>query len=443
MLSLIPVYFVARDIVFSALGLGIFCTGITLAILLRALRTPGQCLLAAAVVVSSKALMDYSTAGLENPLSHLWLVLFFLTYLRPDGPGRFRRMVLWMGLCLLTRWDSLWFCLVPVVHVAIQERHFRPHALRQWLGQWVGLLPFVAWCVFAVLYYGFLFPSSAYAKLGVHVSWLAVVAQGFCYFSNSLAWDPVTLFTIVATTLLGLGAFRSDRKCFFVALSVVLYLAYVVRVGGDYMSGRFLTEPLVVTLVLLSRFEWQTLPQLVVPLSLVLGLGFSAPRPPLLTSDDYKGLGSSPLGIDDEKGYRFNDTGLLRQNRHTPLGNAGGWIADARNAKAEHAEVKVYKNIGFFGFYAGPDVHVIDPYGIGDALMGHIPYYENGRWDPGHFWRGVPDGYPEAAIGRGTIADARIAAYFEKLKVVTRGPVFDPSRLKLVVRFALGLEPGL
>lgn len=91
MLALVPLQLVSRDIFASAFALSLGCTAATLGLLLfRGMKTPAQALVLAALVVSSKALMDYSTGGLENPLSHLLLVLFFLAYLRRDEPGASR-----------------------------------------------------------------------------------------------------------------------------------------------------------------------------------------------------------------------------------------------------------------------------------------------------------------------------------------------------------------
>jgi hypothetical protein len=62
-------------------------------------------------------------------------------------------------------------------------------------------------------------------------------------------------------------------------------------------------------------------------------------------------------------------------------------------------------------------------------------------WGPGHFKRTVPDGYPEAAVDEGTIHDPAIDAYWTKITLVTRGPLFGRRRLFEIVRFNLGLNP--
>jgi len=46
-------------------------------------------------------------------------------------------------------------------------------------------LPFVLWEVFSVIYYGFLFPNTAYAKLYTHIPESALLKQGLLYVYDS------------------------------------------------------------------------------------------------------------------------------------------------------------------------------------------------------------------------------------------------------------------
>jgi arabinofuranosyltransferase len=432
------VQFVVRDYYFSAMSLSLACSGGAVCLLLsRGTAKMANCLLVAVLVTFSKAFVDFSTSGLENPLSHLLLVLFFLEYLRPEGERVFRKMLRWAALILITRMDLVWLVLPAVAHVAWRGEYWRRRHWRSWLDFW----PFVAWEAFSLLYYGFLFPNSAYAKLTVHIPLRALVAQGSGYLLNSLAWDPLTLFAMAALVFVGARSWRSEREPAMLSLGILLYLAYVVRIGGDYMSGRFLAAPFLVSLFILSKIELESLPELGVALGVVLALGIAGPRPPILMREEYVGLGSALQGVDDERGYR-HETSLLRQNRYSQISNFGGWVADGVKARREHPRVIVYKNIGYFGFFAGPDVHIVDPYGIGDALIARIPFDSSmGYWSAGHFFRTVPEGYPAAAIGEGRIKDDALDAYWNKLKLVTRGPIFDPARLAMIARFNLGLEP--
>ena len=115
-------------------------------------------------------------------------------------------------------------------------------------------------------------------------------------------------------------------------------------------------------------------------------------------------------------------------------------MGDGLKARNGGVRVTVYKNIGYYGFYAGPGVHVIDPYGIGDPLLARLPYDANVPWAPGHFLRTVPEGYPDAAIDAGEVRDPEIAAYWARIKLVTRGALFGRQRLGEILRFNLGLD---
>jgi arabinofuranosyltransferase len=440
MMLVAALHFVARDVYFAATVVSLLCSGAAVWLLLsRAMTSTTQCLVAIVLVTFSKAFVDFSTSGLENPLSHLLLLLFFLEYLKPESKRSFRKMVRWTAFVLITRMDLVWLVLPALAHVTWRGRTWRWRHWRHWLWLW----PFFGWETFSLLYYGFLFPNSAYAKLTVHLPLRALFSQGLLYLLNSLAWDPLTLFAMTALMAVGLSRLARDRAPAMLSLGIVLYLLYVVRVGGDYMSGRFLTTPFFVSLLILSRVELESVPEICAALGIALALGFCGPRPPILMRDEYVSLGSAPQGVDDERGYRHNDTALLRLNRTAQLSDRAGWVADGLKAKREHQRVMVYKNIGYFGFFAGPDVHIIDPYGIGDPLIARIPFDTGmGPWSAGHFYRPVPQGYREAAVDPSAhLQDPRLDAYWKKLELVTRGPIFDRHRLAMVARFNLGLEP--
>jgi arabinofuranosyltransferase len=435
LLTVSALYFVTRDIYFSAIALSLACSGLAVWLVLRELSSPGKLLIAGVVVSFSKAFVDYSTGGLENPLSHLLLVLFFLEYLKPDAARRFPRMMWFAGLALLNRLDLVWVLSPAVVHAAWMHGYWRA---RHWR-LWVGLLPLVGWELFSLFYYGFLLPNSAYAKLFTGLGFFALLQQGGFYFVNSLAWDPITLFACVALLVVAFRNAKRDRPALMLGVGVALELLYTARIGGDFMSGRFFAGPLIVALLLLTRFEFDDAWESLGVLGAVLALGIYAPRPPAQTSDHYVGLPSSEQSVDDERGL-FAETSLLHLNKDRPIEELSGWIAAGRKARREHVRVTQNEFIGYFGFFAGPDVHIIDPFALGDPLLARLPF-AGGVWAPGHFLRKVPDGYPEAAIDEGQIADPRIAAYWRKLELVTRGPLLDGARLEEVARFNLGFNP--
>ncbi len=219
-------------------------------------------------------------------------------------------------------------------------------------------------------------------------------------------------------------------------------MLYVLRVGGDYMSGRMLAGPFFASLFLLARLPLENPTEIGVAAAVLLAIGFYSPRPPLQMSDSYTSLGSAPQSVDDERGYR-HETSLLRINKDKGMQNLGGWVKDAFAAKKDGTKVVVYKNVGYYGFFVGPGTHIIDPYGIGDPLMSRMPFTESmGYWSSGHFFRKVPEGYADAAIDKGTIKDPVVAALWKRLELVTRGPIFSAERLREVARFAVGSKGG-
>jgi arabinofuranosyltransferase len=438
MMLVSALHFFARDVYFSAIVLSLACSGLTVWLLLsRVMVTTAKGLLVVVLLTFSKAFIDFSSSGLENPLSHLLLVLFFVEVLKPEEQRSFRKMIRWAALLLVTRMDLVWLVLPSIVHLTLRHEYWRSRHWRIWIGLW----PYAAWEAFSLFYYGFFFPNSAYAKLAIHLPLRALADQGLSYLLNSLAWDPLTLFALAVLVLVALCRFRTDRAIAMLGLGVVLHLAYVVRVGGDYMTGRFLSAPFLVSLLVISRVSFESTAQFCTVMGIAVAVGVSAPRPPILMRDEYVGLGSSPQRVDDERGYRY-ETSLLRQNPFQHIGNLGGWVADGVAARRDHVRVIVYRNIGYFGFFAGPEVHIIDPYGIGDPLMARMPFTETtGSWAAGHYMRTVPEGYPEAAIGTGEIADHAVADYWRKLTLVIRGPLFDLARLRQIARFNLGLDP--
>lgn len=383
----------------------------------------------------SRAFLDYSTSGLENPLANLLLVAFFGLTLRDSPP--LSRIGLLAGLLLLTRLD-LAVIIGPAILVAILRTRTWRHA-----GLLAGLLPLVAWELFSVLYYGFPFPNTAYAKLKTGVPAPDLAAQGFIYLFDSLARDPVTLATIL--TALVVSVVRPSRTTWPVAAGVLAYLGYVVRVGGDFMSGRFLVAPLVVSAVLLVSMEWPFARRLrwAPAFLIVAALAVLAPDPmPQHAGETPRPDLVGESGIADERLVYFPTSGLAYYARGIP------WPADTsaevgRRARRDQVPALSFCCVGTMGFFAGPAVYVIDEVGLGDPLLARLP--AETPWRIGHFQRTVPDGYLESVeTGENRVREPGLAAYYERLRTVTRAPLFSGDRIRTLVRMNLGqYEPLL
>ena len=85
--------------------------------------------------------------------------------------------------------------------------------------------------------------------------------------------------------------------------------------------------------------------------------------------------------------------------------------------------------VGFIGFYAGPECHFLDIFGLGDPLMARLPVRRDQPWRIGHFKRLLPAGYSETYLyGPNLIADPKLALYYDKLKIISSSDLLAAER---------------
>jgi len=453
MLLLSGVYFVTNQVLgHSFLGELYYvtvCLSMLLSILaiilfsVRICRSSLGALVGVVILTLSRAFVDYSTSGLENPLSHLLLVAFSFVYLmdqRQPAAGaakRLQHLSLIAALLATCRMD-----LVLLVLPVLVVEFLRVENKRKAVGAlFVGFAPLIAWELFSVSYYGFPFPNTAYAKLNTGIGAGELFQQGVYYAFNSLDTDPITLFVIAGALAIPLAVREPVRwRGWPIGLGIVLYLAYVTCIGGDFMSGRFYTGPLFLAVILLAESElhWQ---KAVMPmLAIIVGIGLSAAHPTLLSDATYGAEGSASCeptrtdnkGVADERCYYYSRTGLLTLSRSHAIPDSAyrqwNWVFGN-----QPSEVRVDTAIGFLGYQLGPDIHVVDVFALADPLLARLPVRQDREWRIGHFERAIPEGYlATLAAGwwqQSQIQDPSLAAYYEKLALVTRGSLLDWHRL--------------
>ena len=105
--------------------------------------------------------------------------------------------------------------------------------------------------------------------------------------------------------------------------------------------------------------------------------------------------------------------------------------------------MKTSPHPGFFGFAAGYGVHVIDRTGRTDPLLSRLPP-ERAAAFPAGVERRVPDGY-EASLpdSDNVIRDPALAAYYDRVRFVTRGRLVDSRRLLAALCLVLDEPPRL
>jgi arabinofuranosyltransferase len=234
-----------------------------------------------------------------------------------------------------------------------------------------------------------------------------------------------------------------------IAYGILLECAYVLTIGGDFMSGRLFAAPLLVSVVVLARLgtaqlngRW--------PLAFVavIGLGLSA-KYPSFTSDATYGLNRTDAldrsGVSDERAYYYQTSGLLTASRDKALPDShwtkAGWQF-REQLQGQPPKVVVDQHAGFYGFTAGPGLHIIDPYALGEPLLARLPCET--PWRIGHFKRTVPDGYLETVqSGENQIKDVSLRIYYDKMALIVRAPLFSPHRLSTILKMNLGEYDGL
>jgi arabinofuranosyltransferase len=390
-------------------------------------------LVAASALLLSKAFVDYSTSGLENPLTHLLLVAFFMVLGRAVAPARRVFLLsLTTSLLMLNRIDT-GLLVLPALGLAAWQQG----PARAWRPLAFGLLPLAAWEAFSLVYYGFPFPNTAYSKLAHGVPRAEILYQGALYLLDSLGNDPLTLAVIAAALLLPL----TGAAAWPVPAGIALYLAYVVWVGGDFMSGRFFTAPFLAAVIYIARFELHSATPAALVIGAVWAIGLTAPRPTVASTSAY---GSdieparviAPTGITDERRYYYPQSGLLNARRGVAMPNHK-WLYMGFEAKRRGDRVQTTDAAGFIGYAAGPGVYFVDDYGLGDPLIARLP--AEAPWRIGHFERRIPDGYLETLEARqNLIRDPGVAAYYDRLRIITEGPLWSRERLRTIVRMNLG-----
>ncbi len=396
-------------------------------------------LLAVFALTLSKAFIDYSTSGLENPLSHLLLVIFFILFFRAQT---FTPMsIFWLSLVaslgVVNRMDVALIFVLPLAYLLIKN-----HSRNAIAALFIGQAPLILWEIFAIVYYGFPFPNTAYAKLNTGISNADYVQQGLLYFLNSLQWDAITVVLIAFGLALGFSNHSIKER--LAAVGVVFYLLYIVRVGGDFMSGRFFTVPLFVSVILIIRRDFSRLPGGVLPVlfGAALMLALSVPNPTLRISD-YGEIDRGPVhlgsnGILDERMLYYGSTGLLNTLRDVPQPSFY-WAQYGEQARLMERPLADNYGIGMFGFAAGPHVYVIDKLALADPLLARLPAKQKVDWRIGHFERQMPDRYYQSLLLRGNVLeDDNLRMYYDKLNLVTKGRLFDPARWVEIWRFNTG-----
>jgi arabinofuranosyltransferase len=435
----IPALF-TREVYVTGLTLEFATTAITVYLVVtRVAVDMNRATLCVGLLFLSKAFIDYSTSGLENSLGHALLAAFAAVHFRRDPS---LRSLLWLtlfaSLAVVNRIDMVLLVGLPLaLRLVASVRANGSRATARVVA--LGSTPLLAWCAFALFYYGAIIPNSGRAKLTTGIPIGDMMEMGMYYIANSLRLDPLTIATIVIVFVL--GSLRENRWLLPLAAGALLDSAYVLWIGGDHMSGRFFSLPFVMAVAVIGQMESFESPRLLITTagaSVLLAAmgGFSSLR---LAEVEYDESQVADAAFD-----WAHVSGLMwRYAAHPIPWNDDVGTGLSLREKNDPTQVEVWGAIGIAGYYAGPRAQIIDMYALSDPLLARLPIPDplhEGYWRSGHWERSVPRGYLESmAHGTNEIENQSLHAFYEAVRIVTRGPLFSPRRWVVAAGLGLGI----
>jgi arabinofuranosyltransferase len=394
----------------------------------------------------SKSLYDFISSGLEVPLEMCLLGWFWYVFIR--FPEKLYRLLFIASLALLARFDALLLLAPPLLLLLprLRLRALDPGKLA------LSISPLLLWCGFSLLYYGFVFPNTKYAKLNTGIALEHYMAQGAFYLTDFFSFDPFS-FLVIAGALgyCGLQVIRralahkeADRTAqitILIAFSMALKLLYLAYVGGDFMAGRFMVPLFYLALFILYHESHARLTPRGAALAAAGMVAVAVLHMSLIPNRQREDIARHG-GIADEREY-YRDTHAVFYPGTLIPREIHEQDRDAGLAALEHPDtvnkVAVTCCIGVYGFYAGPELTIIDWNALGDPLLARLPTPDPYNLRIGHFSRKLPPGYLHARrTGDTSQMPDDLRRYYEKLRLVTSGALFSMERLKAIIAFHLG-----
>ena len=297
-----------------------------------------------------------------------------------------------------------------------------------------------------MFYYGFFIPNTAFVKLGTGIPEIEYIKRGIIYLLTSAACDVllilVPVFVIFATIISGKW---KERFC---AAGIVLYILYVIYVGGDFMLGRHFTVLFFMSLICFFHLQnhnfyekFKNVQETGAAIVLALGILCNLISP-VITSQYLFGGGNSPIA-DERAGYfrytsLFNNTLSYLKTGKLVLRNAWNEAGIEEIREWEH-DGGIIRMVPGISKYYNPDLYLNDQYALGDPFLAKIPAVREENWRIGHMWREVPKGYNESVYKHENLVENEaLHEYLDAVWLVTRGDLFDPARIRAIIDINTG-----
>jgi len=339
--------------------------------------------LALPILFSSSAFIDFSTGGLETPLSFFLIALFSKFILEDKLETSPIKLGIITGLLILTRPDFGVFYLFLLLYLIYLKIKGSINYKRLFVFFISAFIPNLIYEIFRMGYYGALFPNPFYTKsaIGSHFSYGLQYLMDF--FEGNLS-ALILLFVITSFIISFLKKEQLSNRLILFFLGII-HIFFVIRGGGDFMHGRFLLPGFLLISLSSDGFEYlftKKRIRIITTISILIIFFIGLNTKPI----QKRGKIYNKYGISDERySYYKNEKiplkYIFKENLIFMWKNIG--INYHNLSKSFIKPIKIaYKNVGFLGFYAGEKVYVLDKLGLTDPVVSRIKIKVRGR--PGH-----------------------------------------------------------
>ncbi|MBF4454672.1 hypothetical protein IRT38_04575 [Acinetobacter sp. SK-43] len=429
--------YIVDDLYSLALVLGYIYSLATLYLLFLITRKNIQIfLLILLLFLSSRAVIDFSSSGLENSLSHFLVIFFFyILYFKQKSKYFFLILSLILSAMFLNRMDLI----IPFIALAVYIffiQSYKDKRLKFSLAQgMIGFIPVILWSLFALYYYGSFFANSVIAKTNIGLPRVQLQIQGFSYLYYNFLHDPLTSIIIYSTLIYTI--FSKDKVNKILGLGLFLYLVYLINVGADYMYGRFLTIPFMISLCVLSKAIKLTIKQYdIITIFLLLFLIFNFYYYMLKQQ-----ISTTNYNFADERQFYYRTTGLIPKISGKALPIEYHFVETKALFESTSDEPIIMGTMGFHGYLMAkyhPSKHIIDELGLTDPFLAAHPL-RYGYWRIGHFVRLIPQEYFKSVLlQQNLITEPNDRTVLNQIWLISRAPLNTPQRFQAIKDYNTG-----
>ena len=250
----------------------------------------------------------------------------------------------------------------------------------------VGYLGYLGW---KMTYYDAILPNTYWAKSADKTYWNqgAIYAVEFGLTSHLIWLLPVFFLWAILTTSKRLQVFKT-----FCVFSTVLYTFYIIKIGGDFMEGRFFVPLMPLILLGLENGSYKFMKAkkyhpVIVALIIAI-LATLTVRAPLLPDRKVKWFLA-----DENTYYPLKSLFPIKIGARDKRENMAAAPKRLKKAFVDHGLFPVIGagGIGLTGYYS--QLPLIDIRGLTDSYVSHLPIRERRR--PGHE-KSAPEAYLDA-----------------------------------------------